>query len=98
MFMQPNRGRQGQAVSLGTLTDSILATTAFAAETADPFVFVAYRNRAGGQNLLSGNAGSAHKRWRRMPVSECAMSLPYTRIRMGTLRQPRPLNRRNAQE
>jgi hypothetical protein len=55
-------------------------------------VFFAYRNRAGGQNLLSGDSRSAHRRWRRMPVSWCATSLPCTRIRMGTLGQPRPLN------
>jgi hypothetical protein len=92
MFMQRDCGRQGHAVSLGILTDTILATTAFAAQTAEPFVFIAYRNLTGGQNLLSGDAGSAHTRWRRVPVSGCAMSLPCARVRMGTLGQPRPLN------
>jgi hypothetical protein len=91
MFMQRNCGRHAQALSLGILTDTILARTV-AAETADPFVFVAYRNRAGGQNLLSGDSRSAHRRWRRMPVSWCATSLPCARIRMGILGQPRPLN------
>ena len=54
MFMQRNCARQGGAVSLGILTD-ILAATRLAAETAEPFVFVAYRTRAGAQNLLSGD-------------------------------------------
>lgn len=91
MFMQRNCGRQSEAVSLGILTDTIAATMV-AAETADPFVFVAYRIGAGGQNLPSGDSGGAHQRWRRMPVSWCATSLPCTRIRMGVLEQPRPLN------
>jgi hypothetical protein len=50
MFMQCNCARQGEAVSLEILTDTIAATR-LAAETAEPFVLVAYRMRAGGQNL-----------------------------------------------
>jgi hypothetical protein len=61
MFMQRDCARQEQAVSLGILTDTIAATM-LAAETAEPFVFVAYRIRAGGQNLLSGDF------WRRAPA------------------------------
>jgi hypothetical protein len=91
MFMQRNCGRQREVVSLGILTDTIAATM-LTAETADAFVFVAYRIRAGGQNLLSGDCGAAPQRWRRMPVSWSATSLPCTRVRMGILGQPRPLN------
>jgi hypothetical protein len=54
MFMQRNRARQGEAVSLGIHTDTIAATRV-AAETAEPFVFVAYRRHAGGENLLNGD-------------------------------------------
>ena len=97
MFMQRNCARQAEAVSLQILTDATAATMV-TAETADPFVFMAYRIRGGGQNLPSGDSGGAHQRWRRMPVSWCATSLPCTRIRMGVLGQPRPLNGRNAQE
>ncbi|MGB9333240.1 MAG: hypothetical protein WCB10_20930 [Steroidobacteraceae bacterium] len=91
MLMQRSCGRQGEAVSLGILTDTISATMV-AADTAEPFVFVAYRIRAGGRNLPSGDSGAAHQRWRRIPVSWCATSLPCTRIRMGVLGQSRPLN------
>ena len=55
MFMQCNCARQGEALSLlGRLIDTSAATR-LAAETAEPFVFVAYRTRAGAQNLLSGD-------------------------------------------
>ena len=54
MFMQRNCARQEQALSQGILADTIAATR-LAAETAEPFVFVAYRTRAGAQNLLSGH-------------------------------------------
>jgi hypothetical protein len=59
MFMHRNCGRQAQAVSLGILTAALVTMTAAAAETAEPFVLVAYSNRAGGENLLTGDYGRA---------------------------------------
>lgn len=53
MFMHRSCGSPAQAVSLGILTVA-LVTTAAAAESADPFVLVAYSNRTGGQNLMTG--------------------------------------------
>ncbi len=58
MFMHRNCGGPAQAVSLGILTAALI-TTAAAAESADPFVLVAYSNRTGGQNLLSGDYSRA---------------------------------------
>jgi hypothetical protein len=59
MFMHRKCGRQAQAVSLGILTAALVTATAAAAETAHPFVLVAYSNTAGGANLVSGDYGSA---------------------------------------
>jgi hypothetical protein len=59
MFMHRNRGKHAQAVSLGILTTAIIVTAASAAESTDPFVFVAYSNRTGGENLASGDYGNA---------------------------------------
>ncbi len=59
MFMHRNRGRHAQAVSLGILTTAIIVTAASAAESSDPFVFVAYSNRTGGEKLASGDYGNA---------------------------------------
>ncbi|HEV3286637.1 MAG TPA: hypothetical protein VG011_07790 [Steroidobacteraceae bacterium] len=95
MFMQRNCAGQAEAVSLEILTDATAATMV-TAEPADPFVFVAYR--AAAVRTCRAATPAAHQRWRRMPVSWCATSLPCTRIRMGVLGQPRPLNGRNAQE
>jgi hypothetical protein len=58
MFMHRNCGSPAQAVSLGILT-AALATTAAAADAADPFVLVAYSNRTGGQHLVSGDYSGA---------------------------------------
>lgn len=58
MFIHRNTGRRAAAVSLGILTAAALAKLA-QAETPDPFVLVAYSNRAGGQPLASGNYGNA---------------------------------------
>ena len=51
MFMHRNRGRHAQAVSLGILTTAIIVSAAAAAESTEPFVFVAYSNRTGGEKL-----------------------------------------------
>jgi len=59
MFMHRNCGRQAQAVSLGMLSAALVTATAAAAEITDPFVLVAYSNRAGGENLVTGDYGSA---------------------------------------
>jgi hypothetical protein len=67
MFMHRNRGRHAQAVSLGILTAGIIATAtatatataAAAAEASDPFMFVAYSNRAGGAKLATGDYANA---------------------------------------
>lgn len=59
MFMHRNRGRHAQAVSLGILTTAIIVSAASAAEATDPFVFVAYSNRTGGEKLASGDYGTA---------------------------------------
>lgn len=59
MFMHRNRGRHAQAVSLGMLTAALITTAARAAETPNPFVFVAYSNRAGGEHLASGEYTTA---------------------------------------
>ena len=59
MFMHRNCGRQAQAVSLGMLTAALVTATAAAAETTDPFVLVAYSNRAGGREPITGDYGSA---------------------------------------
>lgn len=59
MFIHRNCGRHAQAVSLGILTAAIIAAAARAAETPDPFVLVAYSNRAGGEHLASGDYTSA---------------------------------------
>ena len=58
MFSHRNTGRRAAAVSLGILTLVAIAQAAHA-ETPDPFVLVAYSNRAGGQPLMSGEYGSA---------------------------------------
>jgi hypothetical protein len=52
MLIHRNTGRRAAAVSLGILT--AIAIVAHA-ETPDPFVLVAYSNRAGGQPLTRGN-------------------------------------------
>jgi len=59
MFMHRNCGRHAQAVSRGILTAALITTAAYAADTSSPFVFVAYSNRAGGENLASGAYSSA---------------------------------------
>jgi hypothetical protein len=59
MFKHRNRGRHAQAVSLGILTTTIIATAAAAAEASDPFVFVAYSNRTGGAKLATGDYANA---------------------------------------
>lgn len=59
MFMHRNRGKHAQAVSLGILTTAIIVTAAQAAESSDPFVFVAYSNRTGGEKLATGDYGDA---------------------------------------
>jgi hypothetical protein len=59
MFMHRIRGRHAQAVSLGILTTAIIVTAASAAQPSDPFVFVAYSNRTGGEKLASGDYGTA---------------------------------------
>jgi hypothetical protein len=59
MFMHRNRGKHAQAVSLGILTTAIIVTAASAAESTDPFVFVAYSNRTGGEKLARGDYGNA---------------------------------------
>ena len=58
MFSHRNTGTRAAAVSLGILTVAAIAQAA-QAETPDPFVLVAYSNRAGGQPLMSGDYGSA---------------------------------------
>ena len=58
MFIHRNTGRRAAAVSLGILTVAVIAKAA-QAETPDPFVLVAYSNRAGGQPLASGNYPNA---------------------------------------
>lgn len=58
MFMHRKRGSHAQAVSLGILTTALIVSAA-AAETSDPFVFVAYSNRTGGEKLASGDYGNA---------------------------------------
>lgn len=59
MFIHRDCGRHAQAVSLGILTAAIIATAARAAEPTEPFVLVAYSNRAGGEHPVSGDFGSA---------------------------------------
>jgi hypothetical protein len=59
MFMHRNRGRHAQAVSVGILTAGLIASAAPAAEATDPFVFVAYSNRTGGDELSTGDYGNA---------------------------------------
>ncbi len=58
MFIHRNSGRRAAAVSLGILTVAAIAPVA-RAQTPDPFVLVAYSNRAGGEPLTSGNYGNA---------------------------------------
>jgi hypothetical protein len=74
MFMHRNRGRYAQAVSLGILTAGIIASAA-AAEASDPFVFVAYSNRTGGEKLASGNYANAAQAVL-APAASAAMSDP----------------------
>ena len=59
MFIHRNTGTRAAAVSLGILTVAAIAQAAQAETTPDPFVLVAYSNRAGGQPLMSGDYGSA---------------------------------------
>jgi hypothetical protein len=59
MLMQRNCGRQARAVSLGILSAALVTGRAAAAEAADPFVLVAYSNRAGGASLVNGDYGGA---------------------------------------
>jgi hypothetical protein len=59
MFMHRNCGRHARAVSLGILTALGYTLTAQAAETATPFVLVAYSNRTGGADLTHGDYGGA---------------------------------------
>jgi len=59
MFMHRNRGRHAQAVSLGILTTAIIVSAAAAAESTEPFVFVAYSNRTGGEKLATGDYSTA---------------------------------------
>jgi hypothetical protein len=58
MFSHRNTGRRAAVVSLGILTMTAVAQAA-QAEIPDPFVLVAYSNRAGGQPLMSGDYASA---------------------------------------
>jgi hypothetical protein len=54
MFIHRNCGTHARAVSLGILTAALVAGAAGAAELTDPLVMVAYSNRAGGEQLVSG--------------------------------------------
>jgi hypothetical protein len=54
MFIHRNRGRNAQAVSLGLIAAALINTVVSAADKPDPFVLVAYSNRAGGTQIASG--------------------------------------------
>ena len=54
MFIHRNRGRNAQAVSLGLLAAALISTVVTAADRPDPFVLVAYSNRAGGTQITNG--------------------------------------------
>jgi hypothetical protein len=54
MFIHRNRGRYAQAVSLGLLAAALISTVVAAADKPDPFVLVAYSNRAGGTQISNG--------------------------------------------
>jgi hypothetical protein len=59
MFIHRNRGRNAQAVSLGLLAAALISTVVSAADKPDPFVLVAYSNRAGGTQIANGEYLSA---------------------------------------
>ena len=59
MFIHRNRGRNAQAVSLGLIAAALINTVVSAADKPDPFVLVAYSNRAGGTQIANGEYLSA---------------------------------------
>jgi Flp pilus assembly protein TadD len=64
---RPSIGRT-HTVTLGILTAALLSTSVPAADTPDPFVLVAYSNRAGGSPLADGDFSAATRALTRVAV------------------------------